>query len=416
MTKSHISERSIVMLTADRSIDRRILNQAESLRMSGWHVEIVAMPHQDDGGSGSFSVRRVELSRASSGRARVVAHVAAWVRAHVMLPTRLHAVLRTFAWKYLVDQGNFYRALFAPALAGLSPSIYVAHDLPMLLPALDAARQCGAKTVFDSHELYSEQDLSPIEARRWKEIEAANIGACDMVITVNRSIAAELESRYQLPRVQVIQNAEKSAHATSAQRLFHRHFGLPETTKVLLYQGGLSDGRNLDNLVAAMAQVRNRSVVLVMLGDGPRLGNLQRLVRARELGSRVLFHAAVPREELLAFTGSADAGIIPYQATCLNNYYCTPNKLYEFVAAAVPILASDLPELRRVVMGEEFRGRQVGLVANLGAPSEIAARIDSFFENALRVEEWRVNVRALARTLCWEEEQKSLVRLYETLT
>jgi glycosyltransferase involved in cell wall biosynthesis len=126
-------------------------------------------------------------------------------------------------------------------------------------------------------------------------------------------------------------------------------FGLPVDKRIVLLQGGLSAGRNLEVLVDAMHYVKDPSVVLVVLGDGLLLRSLQKMAQQEGLAGRVYFHAAVPQNELLELTAAADAGVIPYQATCLNNHYCTPNKLFEFIAAGLPILATDLPEIRRLV-------------------------------------------------------------------
>src|SRR5690606_2613093 len=128
--------------------------------------------------------------------------------------------------------------------------------------------------VYDSHELYSEQEFSGWERARWTEIEAKYIPHCDVVITVNQSIARELGRRYGVSRVRVIANAERVWSAPPA-RIFHGLYQLPEEKKVLLLQGGLSAGRNLEVLLEAMRYVRNPDVVLVFLGDGALLEKLK---------------------------------------------------------------------------------------------------------------------------------------------
>ena len=46
--------------------------------------------------------------------------------------------------------------------------------------------------------------------------------------------------------------------------------------------------------------------------------------------------------------------VVPYQATCLNNFICTPNKMFEYIAAGLPILANDLPEMRKFIAGYDI--------------------------------------------------------------
>jgi glycosyltransferase involved in cell wall biosynthesis len=178
----------------------------------------------------------------------------------------------------------------------------------------------------------------------------------------------------------------------------------------LLYQGGLSTGRQLEALVSAMALVQVTGVHLVILGDGPLQPALQKLAVAPGAQGRVHLHPAVPQSELLAWTAAADAGVIPYQPTCLNNLYCTPNKLFEFIAAGLPILASDLPEIRAIVAGHG-----IGQLADLSSPSAIAAAIDRFFADRRQLAIWRDASQKARGILNWDEEGRKVVRVFKGL-
>ena len=155
-----------------------------------------------------------------------------------------------------------------------------------------------------------------------------------------------------------------------------------------------------------MRYVENTSVVLVFLGDGLLLRKLHKLAKKTE--GRVYFHPAVPQHELIELTASADVGVIPYQATCLNNFYCTPNKLFEFIAAGLPILATDLPELRKFVELQD-----IGMVGDTSTPQELARLIDSFFEDSTRLTFWGERVLEVREVINWESEEKKLIEIYE---
>ncbi|MCG2576278.1 glycosyltransferase [Dechloromonas sp. XY25] len=400
---------SVVMLTPDRQIDRRILLSADSLEAAGWEVTIIAMP-LDEQATDDRRVVRIGSKAGPISRENRVLEAYRWIRGHLPMNGRLMRWMKRLTWRYLVDQESFYSKLFYSTASQYAPRVFVANDLPMLPVAGRLAKECGAKLVYDSHELYSEQEFSEREKRRWSEIEAKYIGACDVVITVNQSIATELEQRYGVSGVRVIYNAERTPQASIMTRRLHEIFGLPLDKKILLLQGGLSAGRNLEVLVDAMRYVQNTSVVLVVLGDGLLLCSLQKLARQQELKGRVYFHAAVPQNELLALTAAADAGVIPYQATCLNNHYCTPNKLFEFIAAGLPILATDLPEVRRLV-----EGLQIGLVGDTGSPQKLAALVDDFFSDEHRFATWKAQVKVARELICWEQEENKLVEIYGTL-
>lgn len=401
----------VLMLCNDRQVDRRILLQADSLQEAGWQVTIVAMPLDQPQAGEDPRVQRI--GAATEVRAQRENRVlAAYRLVRRLLPMNgvLMRGLKSLAWRFLVDQERFYLNLFLADGRRFPADIVVAHDLPMLAVGRALATEVGARLVYDSHELYSEQEFSRGQQRSWAAIERRHIQACDRVITVNPSIARELEARYGLSGVQVIYNAERVAPLTPRSWYLHERFAIPRDQQVLLYQGGLSAGRNLPELVQAMARVQSSRVHLVLLGDGQLGQSLQRLVARQGLQGRVHLHPAVPQADLLAITGAADAGVIPYQAICLNNYYCTPNKLFEFVAAGLPILASDLPELRRLV-----QDNQIGTVAQLGSAAQLATAIDDFFADAERLQGWRNRLTQVREELSWQREGERLKQIYEEL-
>jgi glycosyltransferase involved in cell wall biosynthesis len=401
--------RSITMLTTDRAVDRRILLEADALEADGWTVAILAPPGQPD----DSRVTRVARPNAADAPAPnpVAGRAGSVLRRAVSSQWPLISRVRAVVTHHVVNPEPFQRRLMLPAALARSADIIVAHDLPMLPTAAAAARHHSAKLVYDSHELYCEQEFGRRIRRSWSEIERRHIGHCDAVITINPSIAAELQRRYRLDRVHVVQNAERAgARPPANERLFHTAFGLHAAAIVVLFQGGLSAHRHLDSLIDAMDHVAAPAVHLVLLGDGPIKGWLLRRARRSPSRSRIHFHPAVPQRDLPRFTAAADIGIIPYQATCLNNLYCTPNKLFEFVAAGVPIIATDLPELKRVVAGHGL-----GMISDTSTPRSIASAIDEFVRDEARMRACRVNALAARRQLNWETESKVLVEIYRAL-
>lgn len=196
----------------------------------------------------------------------------------------------------------------------------------------------------------------------------------------------------------------------SKPRLFHETLKLPPSTRTVLYQGGLVPHRNLNGLVRAMAYVQNREVAAVFLGDGPEQRRLARLARRLGISNRVYFHPAVPQSHLLRYTASADLGIIPYLATSKNTWLCTPNKLFEFLQAEVPILAHDLPALRLIIAGEG-----IGKVATLSSPKALAAAVDQWFDTLDSDRPYQEALRQAKERYCWEHEEQKLLALYRSL-
>lgn len=403
-----MSSQTVLILTTDRQIDRRTLQQADSLEKSGWVVSILAMPDDTASSKDDPRVVRVRLKKQTLGLKHFsLLSLYRTIRRHVPMNGHVMQFLKRILWSYIVNPEAFYSDLFAEQLQHVTPNVVMAIDLPTLPVAAKHARRCRAKLVYDSHELYSEQEFSTREKRLWKAIEEKFIHQCDAVITVNQSIASELQSRYGVNSVHVIYNAINSTARVQKNKLFHQAFELPLERKILLFQGGLSKGRHLETLVHAMKYINNQCIDLVILGDGQVRKALDRLALSLGIKHRVYFHPAVPQHQLLEYTQSADAGIIPYQATCLNNLYCTPNKLFEFIAAGIPILGSDLPEINHIVLKH-----QLGLTGKMGGPNEFAYLIDEVFRNEEQLEEWRKNSLIAQQEFSWRNEEQKLLQIF----
>ncbi|WP_160016645.1 glycosyltransferase family 4 protein [Pseudomonas sp. Irchel 3H9] len=399
---------TVLMLCNDRKIDRRILLQADSLEEDGWQVTILAMPEDYDSDAEDRRVLRIGIHTESHARRENrVLEAYSVMRRYLPMNGRLMRFIKSLAWRFLVDHERFYLNLFLADGLQHKANVIVAHDLPMLAVARKLAEASDAHLVYDSHELYCEQEFSRGQRSSWAQLERRHIHACERVITVNPSIARELQMRYELAEVAVIYNAERITEQGERSWYLHDHFGISRDQRVLLFQGGFSAGRNLLELVEAMALLQKSNVHLVLLGEGQLSGTLHRLIKRKGMISRVHIHPAVAQSCLLSVTASADAGIIPYQAICLNNYYCTPNKLFEFIAAGLPVLASDLPELRRLV-----DGNQIGCVGDLGTPKAMATMIEAFFNDDQRLQRWREQLVEVRTELSWQREGERLKQIY----
>lgn len=403
----------IHILSYDRAIDRRALLQAQSLIGRGHEVTLYAQAGDTDTKDPAF-VRRVgavcDAYACTAPRAFGWRH---WLEKNFPDTLRLALpMLRPLYWMLNGgDPAKLYLALYRETLSTMpAADIYIAHDLPMLPVAAEAQRLHGGKLVYDSHEYFCEQEFCSLEKRMWEGVERRHIGRADAVMTVNRSIADALQARYGLKTVDVVHNAEWLPDEAVPQRssLLREHFGLPDDARIALYQGGLSHGRNLDVMVEAMRYVA-QDVHLVVLGSGPMQPRLLNIVARHGLEGRVHLHEAVPQQALLSYTQSADIGIIPYRDTCLNYRYCTPNKLFEFIAAGLPMVATDLPEITRIV-------RQYGM--GLTGDTQNAEHMAALLNNALLPDTLlalREGVLAARSQVNWQTEGAYFVTRIEAL-
>lgn len=388
---------TVTMLVADDRIDRRVLHQARTLTQQGASLTIIAAPYPGPRDMDQVEFPELKIFRIDTSRA---------VDAIPDAVSRLRAD-RDWQEHYFYHHQFLVEALKHPAEA------YVAHDLPVLPAAVAAADQVGAAVVYDAHELYPEQKVFG-EARQqlYRDVEAEVIGLADAVSTVNLSIAEEMAKRYGIAVPSVILNATDVGDRevpVARTELLRNGLGIPKDRRILLFQGSLSVNRNLENLVAALPYVTTPDMVLVIMGPGDQKREELRLV-AESLGigpDRLLFHEAVPQRVLLDYTASADAGVIPYPGVDINTIFCTPNKLFEFIAAGLPIIANDLPELRRFVADGGF-----GIVRPMTTAREIAAAIDAFF--ATDQAGFRERLRTGAHEMIWPAQTDVLLGTYRT--
>lgn len=287
-----------------------------------------------------------------------------------------------------------------------------AHDLNTLPVAWALAQRRGIPLVYDSHELYPEvSTLSPRESAIWSRIERRLIRRANAVITVCESIAEELSERYGIPRPTVLLNCPPASTvpATLTQnapnRLRERAGLLDCHEPIVLYQGGFSPFRGLEELVEAAEHLEHG--VVVLMGWGRLHDQLAGQVAQRGLEARVRIIDAAAPDEVLEFTRGADLGVIPYRPVGLNNTYTTPNKLFEYLSVGLPIAGSRLPELTRFI---ESLG--IGATFDPRDPRDIAATIDRMLADPELLRRMRVNALAARERFVWEVQAEALLDVY----
>jgi glycosyltransferase involved in cell wall biosynthesis len=400
-------KRVLVISGHSGEMDRRIIAEANALAESGRDVTLVSVPTTVPANCLAPSVRLVLPATATAAarpirRAMAPARRAAGaVLSHVMPRWRERRALRT-SQRYFLQQ--------------VPPGRYDAihcHDLDTL-PAAQRVRTHmapQARLIYDAHELYPYQFDDRSFERFWSRLETRFIGSADLIITVNESIASQFERLYGVCRPTVIFNSYGNLRnpAPLPEADFFQHFGVPPGGFCILFQGSLTRFRNLPHLVRAFEGLDD-GYRLFVLGAGPLEGELRRLATASRIRN-VAFGAHITQAELLRYTAHADLGIIPYEDSgVLNMRYCTPNKLFEFIEAKVPICASSLPELARIVTEHG-----IGAAYAMNSPAEIAGAIRDCRQRCERGE-FELEARERAREhFAWSEQRRRLLTLYEDL-
>jgi glycosyltransferase involved in cell wall biosynthesis len=176
---------------------------------------------------------------------------------------------------------------------------------------------------------------------------------------------------------------------------------------VVLYLGGLMGGRGLEQLVDAIALVPE--VQLVMLGSGAEEERIRERAAAR--GASVLVLPPVAPDLVEAYAASADVGVSPIVPSCLNYRYSLPNKLFQYMAAGIPVVASDFRQVREVVEGSGS-----GTVVDTTRPEAIAKGIRRVLADPATATAMGERGRAAVRDRYhWGRAAEVLLAVYEGL-
>jgi glycosyltransferase involved in cell wall biosynthesis len=261
------------------------------------------------------------------------------------------------------------------------------------------------KVVYDCHEYETEiNGLKGVEKVGKQWLEKALIPYVDAVITVSDSIAKEYSRLYNISKPHLVLNCPPYREQPK-RNLFRENLKIRADQTIFLYQGGLSKGRGIELLLESFSKLESDKNVLVCMGYGPLEGLVQE--KAQQHGT-IFFHPSVSPEVLLNFTSSADYGISFNEDSCLSHRYCLPNKVFEYLMAGLPVLTSNLFEMKRLVEAEG-----VGIVAEDNTVEGFRSAVQASLQQDYAL--IQKNVFAARRRYCWEEQEKVLKEIYDAL-
>jgi glycosyltransferase involved in cell wall biosynthesis len=326
-------------------------------------------------------------------------------RARTHLNRVLQAINRPF------DTAFFFRDYWQRswrAIRDEPADIYHCHDLNTLPVGYKAKRRTAGKLVYDSHELFAELHYFP-RLERWilRLLEAFLIRCTDAVITVNEFAARELSRRYRIGLPVVVRNCPPLARQINegCNGSLREWLGLDDTVTIIVHVGIFKKSRGSEKLVSAAPFLNDG--VIVFLGWSNEEAELKELVRSRGLEDRVFFATPVAPGQVVTHISSAQVGVVLFRNFSLNHYYATPNKLWEYMNAGLPVVASNFPVLKAIV--EDYR---LGCTCNPEDPQDIANAINYILSDRSRYEEMKKNALEAAKIFNWENESVRLLEVY----
>jgi glycosyltransferase involved in cell wall biosynthesis len=376
--------------------DARVKNEAETLVNAGYRVTVHALHAPGYTRQQEQLASGVEIIR--HGRKQGLR----------LLKPRKHTARRNqFELIGLLFSRLFTHLAMLFAVIWRRPAVVHAHDVNVLPTAWLAARLSGAKLVYDAHEISSGREGYRKIGRLVACIEKAIMPKAAGTITTTDARARFFARLYGIPRPLVLQNRPRLVSVKGNDRI-RRELNLVESYPIVLYQGGLQPGRGLDLLVKAATDLEQAYVVFV--GGGSMGAKLKSLVKKLELEERVFFIPTVPLAELPFYTASADVGVQPIENTCLNHFTTDSNKLFEYVVAGLPLVASALPEISLVV-----KRHDLGILIAPGDVDQLADALNTLLKNSELRAKYSAHAKQAAATLNWEAQEDELVELYRRI-
>jgi len=297
-------------------------------------------------------------------------------------------------------------------------NIYHFHDPELLLVGVALKLLTKGKVIYDVHEHYPNAIMSKywipkptrlIVSGIFRLQEFLLVPLLDAVIYTTPIVG----ERYKRMRVQSVrvENLPLLEMFEGIDAVGHK-----ANSNVMIYSGGMARIRGVIELIEAFAIVKGKHPDLSLYlvgGFSPKSfgESIRSLIIKLGIKEEVKLIPPVPYDKVKNYLSRASIGIVTY-LPYPNNMSCLPNKLFEYMACGLPIVASDFPLYREVIEDADC-----GKLVDPRNPMDIASAIEELLENP---EEWETmsqnGCSSFRNKYNWHGEEKKLLDLYEQLT
>ena len=320
---------------------------------------------------------------------------------------------KTIRLKMIFKKGPLFYFFFNLRLffVGLinKTDLFYANDLDTLAPLFLLSKLKKKPLIYDSHELFCEVPelkASRIKKFIWQKLEGYIIPKLKTCITVNDSIAKIYEAKYNVPFyiIRNISDFDQTFIPKSRVQL-----SLPEDKKIILLQGaGINVDRGAEELIDAMEFVQN--AVLYIIGSGDVWENLkQKVLFNKNIQNKVVLINKLPKSELINYTFNADIGLSIDKNTNLNYLYSLPNKIFDYIQAEIPILASRLPEIENIIL--QYK---IGDFIDDHNPKTIANKLNEMLYSQ-QLSSYKKYLAIAKKEITWKSEKEKLLTIIKNI-
>lgn len=280
------------------------------------------------------------------------------------------------------------------------PDIIHANDLNALIPAYKAAKKLKCKLIYDTHEIFLENPWiarNKIVKMVWAFYEKRIIKKADLVVCVSNAAAEYFKKKYKLKNLMVITNC--ALERENIKESVEKNDGFE-----VLNHGQFYEGRGYDIMVESVPYIKDfPEIKLALRGFGTLEESLKQ--RAEQLATNnIIFYPKVLVQELITMASKSHVGVAITEPICLNFELSVSNKLFEYAAAGLPVIMSDIPEHRYLNDKYHF-----GILLRENTPQCFVEAIKKFYSDKEFYAECAKNAKLLSAELNWEKEFNKLI-------
>ncbi len=271
-----------------------------------------------------------------------------------------------------------------------------ANDLDTLLGCFLASKIRKKDIIYDSHEMFcqlAELQNNPSAKKVWLNIEKFILPHLKYVITVSSTIKDYFKKNYNI-EAKIVKNIPPS----TTKQTFAKTFPLKE--KIIVWQGAINIDRSIEDMVLAMKEI---DATLYIMGRGDIVKKIKTIIKNNNLEGKVILTGRLGFEEMMSHTQKASIGLSLDRPTNENYKISLPNKIFEYIYSATPIICTPLPEIKKVV--EKYN---IGCFIQEPTRENIIKTINNVLQNDELLQQWSNNCLVAKKELSWQNEEKEI--------
>lgn len=288
------------------------------------------------------------------------------------------------------------------AIIEQNPDIIHANDFNALIPAFLAQKRLKCKLIYDSHEVWVENFFSEkrdILAKILEIIERFIVKRIDLMVCVSHAAGEYFKDKYHIPMPMVITNCAMKSDCISVTDS-EKYNGFE-----VLNHGQFYEGRGYDIMAQACKLFANfPEIKLAIRGFGKMEASLRQTVSEQKNPEQFIFYPKVTVQELIPMAAASHVGVAITEPICLNFKLSVSNKLFEYAAAGLPVIMSDIPEHRYLNDKYDF-----GIIIPENTPEAFAEAVIRLYKDHELYDHLSKNALKLSEEVNWENEFERLL-------